>query len=93
MSDTGARQRAISEDGNWHLDKKVPIAVIAAIVAQTGAFIWWAGSINERVSSLERRAETTATQGDRLTRVEVKIESIQEGITRIERMIRRDPIP
>jgi hypothetical protein len=77
-------------DRNWHLDKRVPIALIVTIALQTGSFIWWAASVSERVNTLERRAEQTAPQADRLTRVEVKIESIQEGITEIKRLIRRE---
>lgn len=37
----------------WHLDKRIPLALIGAILIQTGAAFWWASSINERVSSLE----------------------------------------
>jgi hypothetical protein len=29
----------------WHLDKRVPIALIAAIVMQTMGAIWWAASV------------------------------------------------
>lgn len=78
-------------DRSWHMDRRVPIALILAILGQTGAFGWWASSLNERVNVLERTSSLTAPQGDRLTRVEVKIEGIQTGIDRIERLIRRDP--
>lgn len=78
------------DDKQWHLDKKVPIALILTIALQTGAMIWWASSLSERVNTLERQEAARAPQGDRLTRVEVKIESIQEGITEIKRLIRRE---
>ena len=78
-------------DRQWHLDKKVPLALIIAIVIQTGTFIWWASSLTERVGVLERTAVSTAPQSERLTRVEVKIENVQSGVERIERLIRRDP--
>jgi hypothetical protein len=77
-------------DSHWHLDKKVPLALIIALMLQTASFAWWASDINGRVNNLERRAEATAPQADRLTRVEVKIESVQEGITEIKRLIRRE---
>ncbi len=38
---------------NWHLDKKVPIAIILAIVVQTCALVWWAAKLDARVSTLE----------------------------------------
>ena len=80
------------DDARWHLDKRVPLALIVTICLQTGTFVWWASSITERVSSLERERVATAPQADRLTRVEVKLEGVQSGIDRIERALtRRDP--
>lgn len=75
---------------SWHLDRRVPLALIVTIVVQTGGLVWWASSLSERVNTLERQAVTSAPQGDRLTRVEVKIEAIQEGVTEIKRLIRRE---
>ena len=75
----------------WHLDKRVPIALIITIGLQTGAFVWWASDINARVNTLERRAEITAPQAERLVRVETKVESIDAGIAEIKRLIRREP--
>lgn len=82
-------------EGSWHLDRKVPIAMILTIVMQTGAFVWFAARLDQRVEVLER-SETRAAisapvQADRLTRVEVKIEGVQEGITEIKRLIQSRP--
>jgi hypothetical protein len=77
-------------DKHWTVDRRVPLALIVAMAIQTAGAVWWASNVSERVNNLEKRAEVTAPQGDRLTRVEVKIESIQEGITEIKRLIRRE---
>lgn len=77
------------DDNRWHLDRKVPIAIIVTIVIQTGTIVWWAASTSERLSYLERRETQTAPQADRLTRVEVQMEAIREGIARIERLMQR----
>jgi cytochrome oxidase assembly protein ShyY1 len=79
----------------WHLDKKVPIALILTILIQTVAAFWFVARLDHRVEALER-SETRATatapvQADRLTRVEVKLESVQEGITEIKRLIQAKP--
>lgn len=79
------------DDAHWHLDKRVPIALIFSILVQSGVILWWASGINERVNTLERRADLSAPQADRLTRVEVKIEGVQSTLDRIERSIRREP--
>lgn len=80
-------------EASWHLDKKVPIAMILTIAMQTGAFVWFAARLDQRVEALERsenRASMSApVQADRLTRVEVKIENIERGVGRIESLIQR----
>jgi hypothetical protein len=74
---------------SWHLDRKVPIALILAIIFQTAGIIWFAAGIYHRIETLERDAIARGPQGDRLTRVEVKLENVQEGITEIKRLIQR----
>lgn len=86
-----AGQDQNTEDGEWHLDKRVPIAMILALAMHAGATLWWAASLSERVNVLERYQTTSAPQSDRLTRVEEKIESIKEGITEIKRLMRPTP--
>ena len=39
-------------EGSWHLDRKVPIAMILTIVMQTGAFVWFAARLDQRVEDL-----------------------------------------
>ena len=82
------------EDHNWHLDRRVPIALIATIfitfTSQTVAGVWWASSISERVNQLERRDTARAPQADRITRIEGKIENVEMGIQRIERKLDRE---
>lgn len=88
-----------TSERQWHLDKKVPIALIFSIFVQSGVFIWWASGLNERVNGLERASAVTTiaapVQADRLTRVESKMESVQRDVTEIKAdiksLVRRDP--
>jgi len=41
-------------NGEWHLNKSVPIALIFAIFIQTAGAIWWASTINAKVDELDR---------------------------------------
>lgn len=41
------------DDLAWHLDKKVPIAMIIAIVGQLALGVWWSSKLDSRVDSLE----------------------------------------
>lgn len=47
----------------WHLDKRVPLSLILALIAQTGAVFWWASGIEARLA-----AETNLNerQGDQI---------------------------
>jgi hypothetical protein len=75
---------------HWHLDKRVPIALILTIAIQTGGFIWWASDVNARVAQLERQAVAAAPQPERIIRLETQIEAIREGISEIKVLIRRE---
>lgn len=85
--------RTTDDDGAWHLDKKVPLALIFAILVQTAMGFWWASGINERVVVLERGAVSTAPQADRLTRVEVKVDGVQRTLDKIEAVLQRQSEP
>lgn len=76
------------DDGNWHLDKKVPISLILAIIMQTAGFAWWGATTAEKVSVLKERMDAIAPNSDRLTRVEVKVDGVQQSINRVEGYIR-----
>jgi hypothetical protein len=71
----------------WHLDKKVPIAMIVTITLQTVGVIWFAAGLFHRVESLERESMARGTQADRITRLEVRLETVQDGILEIKRIL------
>ena len=57
-------------DTRWHLDKRVPIALVVLIVSQTAGAIWWASAVNGSIAALENRVdfndETNRRQYDRM---------------------------
>ena len=56
----------------WHLDKRVPLTLIAAIVIQTAALVWYAAKLDGRVIALAERVElvevTNRRQYDRINK-------------------------
>jgi hypothetical protein len=87
------------DDTKWHLDKKVPIALIVTIVLQTGVFIWWAARIDFRTQSLESFHTTDSLRIDALERERVpngefraetkaKLDGINEKVTEIKNLLR-----
>ncbi len=90
----------MSDDpSGWHLDKRVPIAFIVAIVMQTaiaGAII---GRLDERVNNLEENDDRAADDnvGERLAVVESRLSNLTATNARIEgkvdKLIDRDNGP
>lgn len=72
---------------SWHLDKRVPVALLISLAVQTGAIIWWAAGITARLEQVERQQAASAPHSERLTRVETRLEAVQSGIERIERLV------
>jgi hypothetical protein len=90
------------DDGNWHLDKKVPIGLMLGLALNAGLGIWYASKLDSRISYLEQDGvhttltiekiqQTGSANETRLTRVEDHTESILEIVRRLEG--RRDPFP
>ena len=48
----------------WHLDKRVPVALILALCLQGGAGIWWASAANSRLADVERRLDGFAARSE-----------------------------
>jgi hypothetical protein len=42
--------------GDWHLDKKVSLSLILAILVNTGTVAWWASGMQTRVENLAQDA-------------------------------------
>jgi hypothetical protein len=78
-------------DYGWHLDRKVPIALIVALAAQTGAVSWWAATLSVRVDLLERQVTTIGPQAERIIRLESKVDGISGTLSEIKTLIDRRP--
>jgi hypothetical protein len=82
-------------DSRWHWDKKVPIALIGTFVismaVQGLTAAWWASKADSRIEFLEKAhaaaGPQTANQGERLTRVEEKLEGVKAGIIDIKQIL------
>lgn len=68
----------------WHVDKRVPLALIFAILMQTAGMSWWAASLQERVGTAED-AITRLDVEAQLTRSTVQGQAVQSG--RLEEQI------
>ena len=71
-------------DSGWHLDKRVPIALILAILFQTAGALMWAGAATERLSQLESQAYDRRGLIERTARLEEQTRHLQATLDRIE---------
>ena len=39
-------------DDRWHVGKEIPLALIMALVVQTGGWIWWAATQSAKLDTL-----------------------------------------
>lgn len=83
----------MSEQGkeSWHLDRKVPVAIIVTLVFQIVGFGWLFGQVEQRVTELERRAndQTIIVRDlpEKIGRVEEQISAIRQTLERIDRKV------
>jgi hypothetical protein len=78
-----------NRDQHWSLDKRVPLAMLLALAFQAASLAYWIAGVENRGISNERRialVETAVQQmPERLTRVEVLLETIRDEIRRGQR--------
>ncbi len=77
------------DDKQWHLDKKVPLALIFAIACQTGGLLVWGSNLSTRVNQLEMQLAAVAPQAERIIRLETKMDAIFSNIAEIKAIVQR----
>lgn len=84
----------------WHLDKRVPLALILSLAVQTGVMVWWAATLSARVDDHDRRIDrveaagkTQADESRKMAEALVRLDERMAGQTailqRIEAQIAR----
>jgi hypothetical protein len=88
MNDERIAQVPDSDGTQWHLDRKVPLAIIFAFVVQTVTLVVigtaWKTDIDNRVQQLEKSDNERRPQESRIVIVEQQLKYIAESLTRIE---------
>ena len=62
----------------WHLDRRIPLALIVAIIMQTFGFGWWMSAITGRIDTLEKTAIKQEVAYERLIRIDEQVSNIRE---------------
>jgi len=90
-------------ENKWHLDKKIPIGIILALLLQSGLFFKWVGSIDMRMDSVEKvnkehaEAIKNMTLGQQdlrvsLTRIEERQQNSLEALKEIKAAIKNSDL-
>ena len=80
--------------GGWHLDKRVPVAIIFALLVQSAGVVWWASNIASRQGQVEARVavheqqinamrDTAANAAVSLGRIEENVDALRNDIERV----------
>ncbi|MEQ8746960.1 hypothetical protein [Pyruvatibacter sp.] len=77
------------DNGHWHLDKRVPIALIAAMTIQTAGALIWAGAAMQRIDYMERELIAISGVGERTARLEEQMRYLRQSVDRIETKLDR----
>ena len=72
---------------HWHLDKRVNLSIIIAIVAQTAALLIWGTRLDSRVENLEKRFVAVEPQAERIIRLEAKVDAIDKSIGEVKTIL------
>lgn len=65
----------------WHLDKRVPLALIVALIVQTSGAVWWAAGIT---ASIENAALHRARLETSITKIEIVRDDLRDRMVRVE---------
>jgi len=77
-------------DKHWHLDRRVPLAIIIALIFQTMGAVWWASKLDSRVAILEQWVSNNTSVAERLSVIETGQRWIKDALSEIKESIRRN---
>lgn len=76
------------QTNEWHLDKRVPVALIVALVGQCLVGIWWVAGVNAAMISADQRLtrleQSDLRQGEVFGRITVQLARIEERLIALQ---------
>lgn len=79
------------DEEHWHIDRRIPVAVLLTLSLNLGAFVWWAASSNERLNSVETFMRNQTSNSERLVRLETEIKHVRDGMLEIKSLLQQRP--
>lgn len=77
-------------DNHWHLDKKVPMAIILAIILQTIYFTIFLTKLDSRVANNETKIAEMSTAYKEMVEIRIHQEYMQKKLEDLDEFLRDD---
>lgn len=87
----GGKKMIEMDEEHWHIDRRIPVAVLLTLSLNLGAFVWWAASSNERLNSVETFMRNQTSNSERLVRLETEIKHVRDGMLEIKSLLQQRP--
>jgi hypothetical protein len=68
---------------HWHLDKRVPLALIITLIIQTMGVFFWMGQLSVKLHQMEKQSIAYIENHDSILTFGVRIQHIEEAIDKI----------
>jgi len=69
-------------ENSWHLDKKIPVSLIVALIIQSSTIIWWAARTESRLTQIERANATERWVAEVSVRLDILQASVTDSISK-----------
>ena len=76
-------------DNQWHLDKRVPIALIVTLILTSASGIWFVAEINSRLSYIERSIAQSQSDSGQIIQIKEQLRGIERIVQRLEQYFDR----
>jgi cell division protein FtsB len=72
---------------HWRMDKRIPIAIVLSLFLQFAAAIVWGAKLDARVVSLEQQGAGSIGFGEKLARIDERLNAVQQDTNSIKHEI------
>ncbi len=77
-----------NEISHWRVDKRIPIALLITLFLQIASAIIWTTQLNARVDTLEQKAAYSSDFGEKLARIDERLQAVKQYMEDIRQEIR-----
>lgn len=77
----------MEDQSRWHLDKRVPIALILTIMMQTIGVVWYVSKLDSRIIALEIFAADNKGLLTDSAVLRTRLDNIERSLLRIEKAV------